>query len=48
MKRAEEIAAIGISILGGILCLPIVLILYSIPSVKQSFEQIAYEDAMLG
>ena len=37
----------GIVIL-GIVFLPVVVILYCIPSVRATFKQLAYEDAMRG
>lgn len=35
-------------ILAGIFVLPIVVVLYCIPSIRAAFDQLAYEDAMRG
>ena len=38
----------GVIILGIVFFLPVVVILYCIPSVRATFDLLAYEDAMVG
>ena len=44
----KEYALMAGVIILGIVFLPVVVILYCIPSVRATFKQLAYEDAMLG
>ena len=44
-RIALEMAGV---ILAGLLVLPIVLLLYCIPSIRLAFDQLVYEDAMRG
>ena len=37
-----------VTILAGILLLPALIPLYLIPSIREAFEQLSYEDAMRG
>ena len=41
-------ALMAVAILVGIALLPIMIPLYLIPSVREAFDQLAYEDAMKG
>lgn len=43
-----EYALMVVTILVGIVLLPVLMPLYLIPSVREAFEQLAYEDAMRG
>jgi len=36
------------TVLAGIVLLPVLILLYLIPSVRKAFDQLAYEDAMRG
>ena len=44
----RDYALIAVTILAGIVLLPIMIPLYLIPSVREAFDQLAYEDAMRG
>lgn len=44
----KEYALLAGIIILGIVCLPVVVILYCIPAVRDTFNQVAYEDAMRG
>lgn len=44
----KEYALMAGVIILGIVFLPIVVILYCIPSIRATFKQLAYEDAMRG
>ena len=44
----KEYALMAGVIILGIVFLPVVVILYCIPSVRATFKQLAYEDAMRG
>ena len=45
---SKECALMAVVIILGIVFLPVVAILYCLPSVRATFDQLAYEDAMLG
>lgn len=45
---SKECALMVVVIILGIAFLPIVTIFYCIPSVRATFDQLAYEDAMIG
>lgn len=44
----KEYALMAVIIILGLVFLPVVVILYCIPSVRETFNQVAYEDAMRG
>ena len=44
----RDYALMAVTILVGIVLLPIMILLYLIPSVREAFDQLAYEDAMRG
>ena len=46
----EAYTALGVAgiILAGIFMLPLVVVLYCVPSIRAAFDQLAYEDAMRG
>ena len=46
--RLRDYVLMAVTILLGIVFLPIVIPLYLIPSVREAFDQLAYEDAMRG
>ena len=46
--RPKEYALMAGVIILGIVFLPVVVLLYCIPSVRATFKQLAYEDAMRG
>jgi len=46
--RLRDYALMVVTILVGIVLLPIMIPLYLIPSVREAFDQLAYEDAMRG
>ena len=41
-----ECALIVVTVLAGIVLLPVLIPLYLIPSIHETFDQLAYEDAM--
>ena len=43
-----ECPLMAVTILAGIVLLPVLIPLYFIPSVREAFDQLAYEDAMRG
>lgn len=43
-----EYALMAVSILAGIVFLPVLISIYLIPSIREAFDQLAYEDAMRG
>lgn len=43
-----EYALMAVTVLTGIVLLPVLIPLYFIPSVRETFDQLAYEDAMIG
>ena len=47
MRICEIFLATGV-LLVALFVLPFVVVLYCIPSIRASFEQLAYEDAMRG
>lgn len=46
--RLRDYALMAVTILVGIVLLPILISLYLVPSVREAFDQLAYEDAMRG
>lgn len=46
--RLRDYALMVVTILVGIVLLPIMIPLCLIPSVREAFDQLAYEDAMRG
>lgn len=46
--RLRDYALMVVTILAGIVLLPIMIPFYLIPSVREAFGQLAYEDAMRG
>ena len=46
--RLRDCTLIAVTILAGIVLLPILIPLYLVPSVHEAFDQLAYEDAMRG
>ena len=44
----RDYALMAVTILAGIVLLPILISLYLVPSVREAFDQLAYEDAMRG
>ena len=46
--QLRDYALMAVTILAGIVLLPIMIPFYLIPSVREAFEQLAYEDAMRG
>ena len=46
--RLRDYALMVVTILAGIVLLPILIPLYLVPSVREAFDQLAYEDAMRG
>lgn len=43
-----EYALMAVTVLAGIVLLPVLIPLYLIPSIRETFDQLAYEDAMIG
>lgn len=43
-----EYALMAVTVLAGIVLLPVLIPLYFIPSIRETFDQLAYEDAMIG
>ena len=48
MTRLCDYALMAVTILVGIVLLPFLVPLYLMPSVRETFDQLAYEDAMRG
>ena len=46
--RLRDYALMAGTILAGIVLLPILIPLYILPSIREAFDQLAYEDAMRG
>ena len=46
--QLRDYALMAVTILAGIVLLPILISLYLVPSVREAFDQLAYEDAMRG
>ena len=46
--RLRDYALMVVTILAGIVLLPIMIPFYLIPSVREAFDQLAYEGAMRG
>lgn len=46
--QLRDYAVMAVTILVGIVLLPILLPIYLIPSVREAFDQLAFEDAMRG
>ena len=45
---SKDYVLMAFFIILGIVFLPVVVILYCIPSIREAFNQVAYEDAMRG
>ena len=43
-----EYVLMAVTILAGIVLLPVLIPLYLIPSIREAFDQLAYEDVMRG
>ena len=43
-----EYGLMAVSFLAGIVFLPVLISIYLIPSIREAFDQLAYEDAMRG
>ena len=48
LTRLCDYALMAVTILVGIVLLPFLVPLYLMPSVRETFDQLAYEDAMRG
>ena len=46
--QLRDYALMAVTILAGLVLLPILIPLYLVPSVREAFDQLAYEDAMRG